>query len=911
MHLMQVIPLFIIPRYFKCNSFALQFTHLLIEVTITGAAPVSHTLPVKNGGGKSTRYLRGEYTTDAGSFSTTNNACATTADPRRGAIGTSWSSLDPSSATCFLRHAPGVFRGTSFTSSTTGNAALEGTVNQLAANMATNMAELMALLKGPNRTSSSSTPPPGYKPAVDPNPWALPTFVQESRDALAPTTAHIPAAYLVSNLPIPPFFSQPSNAPTVAPFPPTAISGPPMSVPPPVSASAPAPIFTVSPPTTHAPAHTTEPFPSQAPQSHIGKVDEEDGGDHRALQASDPRYNTSYLDSSLFPGMQLPHKVKMLNYWDYEQFVVASFEESLSGPALNWFMSLQAEDIPYWAKLSRRFIELYQYNMETHPSFLELSTMEMADGQKFEEYATNWRSEAAKHYYPICETQQIQIFHGTLKGAYYSHLMGYKSTFSEIIMAGKQVDLGIKLRRLKGPTKGRGEEFSKRTPAAATSFGGRRGKEVSVNAVNPTHARSQQYSVNFTPAPPSIAPYTSPATHYQPQPPAQPIYYSASPAPLPAASQPVVHHYTPAPLQDQQYRSPTSRAPQPTQQVPPPQGQQGGAPGHTLDNCWRLRERIQEMIDANELSFNVVRPPNVQVLKETAPDMIEETVSSIFSNTISLSDDELPSEGWAHSRACTSSASATITLLVGLRSSKTAVRAFDGSRREVNGEIDLLIDVGPCSFSVTFQIIEARRGNHLHGHTAHYGRINRGIPVLPFFHFFLGLPHIVGDTLDRPSSDSDNASDTPPAVYTVTEETPSGVHIRLAQKNEELDNWTSVPRYSTVIADVLHSNPDLRRVDSNPSEELLEEPQPIYFREWLDEDGRVLEIEESLHRLENRQLTSVKSTEEINVGTKEKPRTLKIGTSLNPTQRAWMIDFLKKYQEVFAWSYADMSDLDP
>ncbi|PKI77384.1 hypothetical protein CRG98_002225, partial [Punica granatum] len=37
-----------------------------------------------------------------------------------------------------------------------------------------------------------------------------------------------------------------------------------------------------------------------------------------------------------------------------------------------------------------------------------------------------------------------------------------------------------------------------------------------------------------------------------------------------------------------------------------------GASGHTLDACWRLRERIQEMIDAKELVFNAVRPPNVQ-----------------------------------------------------------------------------------------------------------------------------------------------------------------------------------------------------------------------------------------------------------------------------------------------------------
>ncbi|PKI49799.1 hypothetical protein CRG98_029808 [Punica granatum] len=79
----------------------------------------------------------------------------------------------------------------------------------------------------------------------------------------------------------------------------------------------------------------------------------------------------------------------------------------------------------------------------------------------------------------------------------------------------------------------------------------------------------------------------------------------------------------------------------------------------------------------------------------------------------------------------------------------------------------------------------------------------------------------------------------------------------------------------------------------------------------LPEDSQVPEIEESLRRLEDHQITSIEPTEEINVGTEEEPRTLKIGTALNPTQRARMIDFLKEYQEVFAWSYADMPGLDP
>ncbi|PKI46429.1 hypothetical protein CRG98_033181 [Punica granatum] len=292
-----------------------------------------------------------------------------------------------------------------------------------------------------------------------------------------------------------------------------------------------------------------------------------------------------------------------------------------------------------------------------------------------------------------------------------------------------------------------------------------------------------------------------------------------------------------------------------------------------------------------------------QVPKGTPPNRIEETVGSIFSNTISFSNDELPSEDE--------------------RGPQPSPPAFDGSRREVNGEIDLLIDVGPLllgrpwihsasavpsslhqrlkfiveeklitvkgeedytiyketavlyisvgddenlpfySFETIsvirdygesgppradrmigkvllrnnyipstglgargqgisrpieveeykhrrglgfrpsyHEIIEACRGNHLHRLAAHYGRLNRSTPVPPLSYFFPGPSHTIEGTLNGPSSDSDDTPAAPSAVYAVTEEIPSRVHIRLVQENEELDNWTSVPRYPAVIVDV-------------------------------------------------------------------------------------------------------------
>ncbi|PKI65585.1 hypothetical protein CRG98_014085 [Punica granatum] len=110
----------------------------------------------------------------------------------------------------------------------------------------------------------------------------------------------------------------------------------------------------------------------------------------------------------------------------------------------------------------------------------------MARGQRFEEYATKWHAQAAKHIPPISETQQIQLFHSTLRGVYYSHLLAHTSSFSNLIEAGKKLDLGIKLDRMEGPAS-KGEDPSKKVPATSPSSSGSRGKEVSVNAVNTAH----------------------------------------------------------------------------------------------------------------------------------------------------------------------------------------------------------------------------------------------------------------------------------------------------------------------------------------------------------------------------------------------------------------------------------------
>ena len=41
-----------------------------------------------------------------------------------------------------------------------------------------------------------------------------------------------------------------------------------------------------------------------------------------------------------------------------------------------------------------------------------------------------------------------------------------------------------------------------------------------------------------------------------------------------------------------------------------------------------------------------------------------------------------------------------------MRKTTMIIRAFDGTRREVDGEIDLPVDIGPYTFNITFEVLD-------------------------------------------------------------------------------------------------------------------------------------------------------------------------------------------------------------
>ncbi|OMO62254.1 hypothetical protein CCACVL1_22930 [Corchorus capsularis] len=91
--------------------------------------------------------------------------------------------------------------------------------------------------------------------------------------------------------------------------------------------------------------------------------------------------------------------------------------------------------------------------------------------------------------------------------------------------------------------------------------------------------------------------------------------------------------------------------------------------------------------------------------------------------------------------------------------------------------------------------------------------------------------------------------------------------------------------------------------------------RPVYADEPDDEDTEDQTPPSDLLRLVEQEEKQIfphrESTELINLGTDENPKEVKIGTSLSEGERRELIDLLKEYVDVFAWSYQDMPGLNP
>uniref|UniRef100_A0A2N9FB32 RNA-directed DNA polymerase n=1 Tax=Fagus sylvatica TaxID=28930 RepID=A0A2N9FB32_FAGSY len=93
----------------------------------------------------------------------------------------------------------------------------------------------------------------------------------------------------------------------------------------------------------------------------------------------------------------------------------------------------------------------------------------------------------------------------------------------------------------------------------------------------------------------------------------------------------------------------------------------------------------------------------------TGPSFENMVTSILVTNQLTFSDDELPPEGRGHTKALYISVKTNDRIvsrvLIDNGVNSMVVRAFDGTRREVLGEIDLPVEIGPQVYDINFQVL--------------------------------------------------------------------------------------------------------------------------------------------------------------------------------------------------------------
>jgi len=76
---------------------------------------------------------------------------------------------------------------------------------------------------------------------------------------------------------------------------------------------------------------------------------------------------------------------------DNHQVLIHYFQDSLTGAALKWYMSLDHANIRTFNDLGEAFMTQYKYNVDMAPNREELRSMSQKDKETFKEYAQRWR----------------------------------------------------------------------------------------------------------------------------------------------------------------------------------------------------------------------------------------------------------------------------------------------------------------------------------------------------------------------------------------------------------------------------------------------------------------------------------------------------------------------------------------
>ncbi|XP_070024982.1 uncharacterized protein [Nicotiana sylvestris] len=338
-----------------------------------------------------------------------------------------------------------------------------------------------------------------------------------------------------------------------------------------------------------------------------------------------------------------------------EKIHMKLFMRSLKGDALSWYISQDAKKWNSWVNMASDFMDRFRFNTENAPDVFYIQNLKKKPIETFREYATCWRSEAAKVRPALEEGQMNRFFVRAQDPRYYERLMlieGQK--FSDIIKLGERIEEGIKngmvtnLEALQATNKALQSDGSSKKKDVNSVMAAQRNNSPMKYQTYPSAPLTYQPSLTYqAPSPtyqipPSVY-QSSPPTTYQPTSPrysqsapvyqaynSQPSHYPSPPSrqnlprPRPNFDRKPPRQYTAiAEPIDQLYERlkvagyvthiPAITPENTSQWINPNKNcaYHSGMKGHTIDECRSLKDKIQNLIN-NKIIIAKEPAPNVR-----------------------------------------------------------------------------------------------------------------------------------------------------------------------------------------------------------------------------------------------------------------------------------------------------------
>ncbi|XP_033511834.2 uncharacterized protein [Nicotiana tomentosiformis] len=128
-----------------------------------------------------------------------------------------------------------------------------------------------------------------------------------------------------------------------------------------------------------------------------------------------------------------------------EQIRIKLFIRSLTGDALSWYITQNPKKWANWVSMASDFMDRFRFNTKNAPDIFYIQNLKKKPTETLHEYATHWRSEAAKARPTIEEEQMNKFFVRAQDPQYYERLMVIENhKFSDIIKLGERIEEGIK-----------------------------------------------------------------------------------------------------------------------------------------------------------------------------------------------------------------------------------------------------------------------------------------------------------------------------------------------------------------------------------------------------------------------------------------------------------------------------------